>query len=322
MLRCDKRVFEQCPDKEYCGSLGDAVFFEGSECDKYNREVIRAIERQTALPLMLSEVRLIRGEYLWFQTVATRTTFLVYVEETRYGETYVCTSNGARYAYDNLCYGEKWLAFRENPNEGLCFTRLNRRNRMAEHIERETSLRILNEFIPEAYNRLAKIDGGVDNTIPRGFKVGDRVVVVKNEDSLVAILGLHGTVKKILGGFIGVEFDSEFFSTYPPHEKYGHNLDDALTSDNGWWMSEDELELVPETNDAVEKSVYYNGEIICVNSNDPTEFTVGKIYTVVDGLINNPNRGDTVPTTRAKSLEQLNFLYRPLEVNFIPLVKD
>ena len=40
MLRCDKRVYEQCPDKEYCGSLDNAVFFEGSECDKYNRMVI------------------------------------------------------------------------------------------------------------------------------------------------------------------------------------------------------------------------------------------------------------------------------------------
>ncbi len=48
MLRCDKRVYKQCPDKEYCGSLDNAVFVEGSECDKYNREVIRVIEKNTA----------------------------------------------------------------------------------------------------------------------------------------------------------------------------------------------------------------------------------------------------------------------------------
>lgn len=48
MLKCDKRVYEQCPDKEYCGSLDNAVFVEGSECDKYNRGVLWDIERKTA----------------------------------------------------------------------------------------------------------------------------------------------------------------------------------------------------------------------------------------------------------------------------------
>lgn len=48
MLKCDRRVYEKCPDKEYCDGLDNAVFIEGSQCDKYNRGVLWDIERKTA----------------------------------------------------------------------------------------------------------------------------------------------------------------------------------------------------------------------------------------------------------------------------------
>lgn len=41
MIKCDPIAYEKCPDKELCGSSHNAIFFEGSECDKFNNKVRR-----------------------------------------------------------------------------------------------------------------------------------------------------------------------------------------------------------------------------------------------------------------------------------------
>ena len=41
MKYCDPRAYAVCPEKEACGSFADAHFAEGSECDKFNEEVLR-----------------------------------------------------------------------------------------------------------------------------------------------------------------------------------------------------------------------------------------------------------------------------------------
>lgn len=47
MKQCDARVFLQCPYHKYCGVLSEAVYAEGSECDKYNEEVLtKAVEKK------------------------------------------------------------------------------------------------------------------------------------------------------------------------------------------------------------------------------------------------------------------------------------
>lgn len=41
MLKCDPRAFAQCPDRKFCGSTAmDCSFVEGSECDKFNQQVL------------------------------------------------------------------------------------------------------------------------------------------------------------------------------------------------------------------------------------------------------------------------------------------
>ena len=42
MMKCNHRAYAICPDREWCGSLQDAIFTEGSECDEFNQKVINA----------------------------------------------------------------------------------------------------------------------------------------------------------------------------------------------------------------------------------------------------------------------------------------
>lgn len=39
MLKCSKEAFAACPDRKGCSCLEEAVFTEGSECDKFNRQI-------------------------------------------------------------------------------------------------------------------------------------------------------------------------------------------------------------------------------------------------------------------------------------------
>lgn len=39
MLKCDPKAFAQCPTRHLCGTPNDATFSEGSDCDKFNRQV-------------------------------------------------------------------------------------------------------------------------------------------------------------------------------------------------------------------------------------------------------------------------------------------
>lgn len=39
MLRCSEEAFARCPSRELCGNIQDAMFMEGSDCDRFNRSV-------------------------------------------------------------------------------------------------------------------------------------------------------------------------------------------------------------------------------------------------------------------------------------------
>ena len=40
-MKCDPRAFGQCPFREFCGSsAGTCDFAEGSDCDKFNQQVL------------------------------------------------------------------------------------------------------------------------------------------------------------------------------------------------------------------------------------------------------------------------------------------
>lgn len=40
MKRCDPRAFSKCPCREFCGDASEAVFADGSECDKFNEQAL------------------------------------------------------------------------------------------------------------------------------------------------------------------------------------------------------------------------------------------------------------------------------------------
>ena len=40
MLKCDPRVFAQCPYKGSCVRLEDATFMEDSDCERFNKRVL------------------------------------------------------------------------------------------------------------------------------------------------------------------------------------------------------------------------------------------------------------------------------------------
>lgn len=39
MLKCSKEAFAACPYRKGCGCPDEATFTEGSECDKFNRQI-------------------------------------------------------------------------------------------------------------------------------------------------------------------------------------------------------------------------------------------------------------------------------------------
>ena len=43
MMRCDSRAFARCPNKKECSDSAEhTLFYEGTECDYFNQQVIRA----------------------------------------------------------------------------------------------------------------------------------------------------------------------------------------------------------------------------------------------------------------------------------------
>ena len=56
MMKCDPRAFAQCPTRDLCGTPEDATFADGSDCDKFNHEVLsRPITYGDGLRLMSDE---------------------------------------------------------------------------------------------------------------------------------------------------------------------------------------------------------------------------------------------------------------------------
>lgn len=41
MKRCSETAYSICAFAKYCGTIDDAVFMDGSECDKFNEKVER-----------------------------------------------------------------------------------------------------------------------------------------------------------------------------------------------------------------------------------------------------------------------------------------
>lgn len=41
MKRCSETAYSICAFAKYCGTVDDAVFMDGSQCDKFNEEVER-----------------------------------------------------------------------------------------------------------------------------------------------------------------------------------------------------------------------------------------------------------------------------------------
>lgn len=48
MKKCSAKAFAICPDRAVCGSLKEAVYMEGSDCEKFNESVEEA-EGKTSL---------------------------------------------------------------------------------------------------------------------------------------------------------------------------------------------------------------------------------------------------------------------------------
>lgn len=42
MLKCDPRAFARCPYNKTCIPMEEAIFIEGSDCDRFNQKVLRA----------------------------------------------------------------------------------------------------------------------------------------------------------------------------------------------------------------------------------------------------------------------------------------
>lgn len=106
----------------------------------------------------------------------------------------------------------------------------------------------------------------------RDFKVGDRVEAIApvgNDDST----GVIGTIRRIEGNErILIEFDEDI---------NGHDGDDYKDG-HCWWVDAEDIELVKDA--PKKKTPYYNGKIMCIdNCNNVGNYTVGKIYEVVDG---------------------------------------
>ena len=40
-MKCNPTAYANCPDRTYCGNLNEAVFVEGSECDKFNQNAMK-----------------------------------------------------------------------------------------------------------------------------------------------------------------------------------------------------------------------------------------------------------------------------------------
>lgn len=50
MLKCDPRAYAKCPTRQYCAPSADGCdFMEGSECDKFNQEVLSQLMQKSDL---------------------------------------------------------------------------------------------------------------------------------------------------------------------------------------------------------------------------------------------------------------------------------
>ena len=57
MKRCSNEAYARCAMKEQCGEINDAVFFEGSECDKFNQIMEKSLKRIPAGLTMSEDVK-------------------------------------------------------------------------------------------------------------------------------------------------------------------------------------------------------------------------------------------------------------------------
>lgn len=61
VIKCDPRAYAKCPDKELCGSPHNAIFFEGSECDKFNNKVLGNKEMFERIKNILADNELVKN---------------------------------------------------------------------------------------------------------------------------------------------------------------------------------------------------------------------------------------------------------------------
>lgn len=40
MMKCDPKAFAKCPTRHLCGTPEDATFEAGSDCDKFNQQIL------------------------------------------------------------------------------------------------------------------------------------------------------------------------------------------------------------------------------------------------------------------------------------------
>ena len=69
------------------------------------------------------------------------------------------------------------------------------------------------------------------------FQVGDRVRLIRPELSASLLVGETGTVKVVMGVSVGVESDNY---------SHGHSLDGRCQNGYGWWIYDENLELIKE----------------------------------------------------------------------------
>ena len=96
-----------------------------------------------------------------------------------------------------------------------------------------------------------------------------------------------------------------------------------------WYYCGDEYEVVEKVTKTEEphKPKYYNGKVVCIKkgfwmSTPVSEFTIGKIYNVVDGVITSDNGYKSSGYTEVSDSYVVNNLCARMGWTFIPLVED
>lgn len=137
-----------------------------------------------------------------------------------------------------------------------------------------------------------------------GFKVGDRVNYNGHNGTIICIQDLcRGTATPV-----GVEFDTWHGAW---HNCDGFRLADGKHGTTGRckWCEPEQLKHI-------ELSKYYNGKVVCVES-ERDYFTVGKIYTFKNGTIRDDDGDLHYDCNPIKDLSQIVRLWK-----FIPVVEN